>query len=78
MNRRDAIKALMTVLPATAVISKAAIQPADVIVIEVDECVDPDQAARIRERLKEVWPHNKVVICTQGAKLKIVKGGADG
>lgn len=72
MNRRDAIKALMTGLPATAALSVARLEPDDVIVVECDHEIEVEAAAQIRETLTQVWPGRKVVVC-RGVRIKIVK-----
>lgn len=72
MNRRDAIKALMTALPATATLSAAKVEPDDVIVVECDRPVSDNEAARIKHCLGTVWPGRKVVVAGE-MRLKIAK-----
>lgn len=76
MNRRDAIKALMVGLPATATLTSAKVEPDDVIVVECDELFSQSTAERIKDHLQSVWPHRKVVVLGHGLHLKIAKAGA--
>lgn len=73
MNRRDAIKALMVALPATATLSAARVQPDDVIVVEWDEPFSDKQAARIAADLQSVWPGRKIICMGDGLRMKIIK-----
>lgn len=75
MNRRAAIAALVG-LPAVTTIARAALAPADVIVIET-KCILSDQArARVAEIARAVWPGHKVVVLDEGLTLKIVRADA--
>lgn len=71
MNRREALAALMP-LPAAVRISVAKLKPNDVIVVECDEYLTAETAARIRQHLHEfVWPDHKIVVCEKGMHIKI-------
>lgn len=72
MNRRQAIAALMS-LPATAVISEARVRANDVIVCELEELATDDTVARIADRLRQVWPDNKVLVLHKGVRLRIAR-----
>lgn len=73
MNRRDAIKALMVGLPATATVSSAKVEPDDVIVVECDDYISHETAERIKAHVQSVWPGRKAVVLGQGLHLKIAK-----
>jgi len=73
MNRRDAIKALMIGIPATATLSAAKVEPDDVIVIEAPCSLSHEQCERIRDRVQQVWPGRKVVVLSDGLQMKIAK-----
>lgn len=72
MNRRDALKALMS-LPATASLSVAKVQPDDVIVVECDDPVSRETAARIERDVGQAWPGRKVIVVSGGLHLKIAR-----
>lgn len=72
MNRREALAALVS-LPASATVTRAAVTPLDVIVIESDEILSSDQIERIEYATKQVWPDNKVVVLSRGMRLKIAR-----
>lgn len=76
MNRRDAIKALMVALPATATLSAAKVEPDDVIVIECDDHISAEQTARLNDVLQRVWPGRQALVLGRGMHLKIVKASA--
>lgn len=71
MNRREAIAALVA-LPAVTRISVADLKPNDVLVIETELRLNPEQAARIRETMEQVWPGRKCAVLSDGMKLKVV------
>lgn len=73
MNRRDAMKALMS-LPATATVTRSAVQPNDVIVIESDDVLSCAGRADIANAVRQVWPNNKVVVLDKGLRMKIAEG----
>lgn len=73
MNRRHAIAALMA-LPEVTRISKAAVKPNDVIVIETDTLLSDSTMARIHASLQQVWPGQKIVVLCDGMRLKVVDG----
>lgn len=72
MNRREAIAAL-TSLPGLASVSVASLQPGDVIVAECDGRMSPKHMEHVRAKLSSVWPNQKVVICDEGLRLKVVR-----
>lgn len=74
MNRRDALAALVA-LPAITRIATAPVAPTDVIVVEVEEILSQEAAARIKCTLGEVWPGRQVVVLSKGMTLKVVAGG---
>lgn len=70
MDRREALAALMA-LPATARISRAAVKPDDVIVIECDEVLSVDVARRITQQGEQIWPGHRVAVLGKGMHLRI-------
>lgn len=75
MNRREAIAALVA-LPATATITRAAVKPNDVIVLECDELISDETARRLRDHLKTVWPEHRCLVLSQGMRLRIATEGS--
>lgn len=73
MNRRDALKALMALPPATRIVS-ADVRAADVVVIECPQRLSATQQVAIRQDLELVWPGRRVVVLSDGLTLKIVGG----
>lgn len=72
MNRREAIAALMG-LPAATRITRAAVTPTDVIVIESDGTLTEEGVVNIHRAIKAVWPDNRVAVLDGGLKLKIAE-----
>jgi hypothetical protein len=77
MNRRDAMKALMA-LPATATITRAAVKPSDVIVIECDQFLSSDICDHIEKQMAIAFPGQKCVVLDRSLRMKIVEGPTDG
>jgi hypothetical protein len=75
MNRREALTVL-TAMPAVARISRADVTPASVIVVETDKRLSVDMRTQIRDSLQRIWPHNQIVICDEGLRIKIADGPA--
>lgn len=75
MNRRQAVAALMA-LPATSTITRAALKPRDVIVIECPGPISMETAERLRAYLKEVWPEHRCIVMGDGMKLRIAREDA--
>lgn len=73
MNRREAIAAL-TALPMLKGIEVASIRPGDVIVAEVDTALSDASSERIKNALSQVWPDTKIVVCSEGMRLKVIRG----
>jgi hypothetical protein len=73
VNRREALAALLA-LPATTRITRAAVQPDDVLVLECPGKISEAAGARIRTYIENVWPGHKCVILCDGLTLKIVPG----
>ena len=73
MNRREALAALVA-LPEVALISVARVKPTDVIVVECDDHICLETAARIKASMREVWPDQKIVVLDKNLKLKVVEG----
>lgn len=73
MNRREAMAALMA-LPATARISAAQVKPSDVIVVEIEGAISQERADIIKHKIEAVWPGRKVLVVSEGLKIKIVEG----
>jgi hypothetical protein len=72
MDRRQAL-AVLTGLPAVAAIQAAEVKPEDVIVVECDKELGPEQASIIERQLLSVWPNRRVVVFPQGIRMRIVK-----
>lgn len=72
MNRREAIAALMA-LPATPTITRANVQPDDVIVIECPGRIPMEAAERIQKVAEQAWPGRKVLVLSDGLTVKIVR-----
>jgi hypothetical protein len=73
VNRREALKAL-TALPVVARIAVAKMEPDDVLVVECDTHISQEHAARIREKMGQIWPGRKVAVFGAGTRLKIASG----
>lgn len=73
MNRREAIAALLALPAATTRITRAAVAPTDVIVIETEQLLAETDRDGIRRAMKYSWPHNEVVVLDGGLKLKIAE-----
>lgn len=73
MNRRDAIAALVS-LPAATRITTAPVKPTDVIVIECEGPMSMETAERIKTYIQPIWPGQKIVVLSDGLKLKVVEG----
>ena len=71
MNRRDAIRVVMA-MPAVAAISRASLQPTDVIVVECQQRLSENSRANIARHLQQVWPGQKCVVLDEGMTLKVV------
>lgn len=76
MNRRDALAALVA-LPAATRISSAELKPEDVIVVECPGPISDEAAKNIRDTMLSVWPGRKVVVLSDGIRLKIVEAGKE-
>jgi len=61
-------------LPASARISVARLRPDDVIVIEHDEPLTTSMAENIKRMAESVWPGRKVLVLSDGLRLKIAQG----
>jgi len=72
MTAGDAIAAL-TELPDTTRVSKSAVKPGDVIVIETDSMMSRVVAERLTQYCHQIWPDNKVAIFSEGLRVKIAE-----
>lgn len=73
MNRCDALAALMA-LPATARITRASVQPDDVIVVECDEVLSNAAMDAIQHHLRTVWPEpQRLLVLHSGLSVKVVE-----
>ena len=73
MNRREALAALIA-LPQIASIQRADIKPNDVIVVECDGLMSQRGKDNVLQKLAEIWPGRKIIICDGGVKLRVVSG----
>lgn len=73
MNRREALAALVA-LPEVARISTAPLKPSDVIVVECDEHISSNEAARIKAHVQQIWPGREVLVLGKSLRLKVVEG----
>lgn len=73
MTREAAIAAL-ELLPAVERISVASLKPTDVIVVNVNEHISMETAARMRAYLRDIWPDNKIVVLEKNLTLRVVDG----
>lgn len=73
MNRREALATLIS-LPELKRISVANLKAEDVIVIESDAIMSLEQAKSIKASLSPIWPGRKIVILSDGLKMKVVSG----
>lgn len=48
------------------------LKPGDVLVVEMQRQVSMSEVESIRASLKPIFPNNKVVICDEGTKLRVV------
>ena len=70
MNRRDAIAAL-TSLPIAAV-GRLEVRPESVIVVEAEGKLSAEAHARLLATVRAVWPNQRVIVCDQGIRLRVV------
>jgi hypothetical protein len=73
VEREAAIAALVS-LKQVEHINVASLKPTDVIVVELSEAIPTESAEYIRRTLREIFPSNRVIICDQGTRLKVVNG----
>jgi hypothetical protein len=73
VEREAAIAALVS-LKEVEHINVASLKPTDVVVVELSESLSCEATEHIQRTLRSVFPNNKVVICDQGTKLKVVSG----
>jgi hypothetical protein len=70
MNRREALAALVA-MPEVARISSVPASANDVLVIECDDIISPENAERLLAELSVIWPDRKAVIFSKGMRLKL-------
>lgn len=73
MEREAAIAALVS-LPEVQRINVARLKPSDVIVVELAERVPMEAVEHIKASLVTIFPGNKVIICDEGTRLRVVDG----
>lgn len=73
MNRRDALRSLLT-LPAVGSVAVAQVKPEDTIVITCPRRISQEMAARIKAGAEAAFPDSHVVVLGDGATLSIVRG----
>jgi hypothetical protein len=73
VEREAAIAALVS-LEQVERINVASLKPTDVVVVELSEAISSETAEHIQRTLRQIFPSNKVVICDQGTRLKVVSG----
>lgn len=73
MNRREAI-ATLTAMPAVTRIARADLAPGDVIVVESDKILSRDAIQSIEAGVARVWPGRKVVVFSEGLRMKVIAG----
>jgi hypothetical protein len=72
MNRREALAALVS-MPEIARISKAAVAPTDVIVVEVPGKISMEHAKNLMDQLQQIWPEpQRIVILEDGITIKVL------
>lgn len=73
MNRRDALRSLLT-LPSVGSVAVAQVKSTDTIVITCPHEIDDETHARIKASAKRVFPDCEVVVLSDGTTLSIVRG----
>jgi len=73
VEREAAIAALIS-LEQVDRIAVASLKPTDVVVVELSESISDHATEHINRTLSAVFPKNKIVVCDQGTKIKIVNG----
>jgi hypothetical protein len=71
MDEREAFAALAA-LPDTPTITRHAVKPGDVIVLETDYPMTVEMAERIRTYAEMVWPNNRVAVLGDGLRVKVM------
>jgi hypothetical protein len=59
-------------LPEVRSIEVARLKPTDVLVVEMRRAVSMKEVENIQAMLKPIFPDNKVVVCDDGTKLRVV------
>jgi len=72
MNRREALATLVA-MPEITRISRAAVKPTDVIVVETDHALSMEAIRNITSSLQQIWPDQRIVVMSEGLKLKVVE-----
>lgn len=76
MDRRQAIAGLVAICGAAATVRLEAIDPADVIVIEVPGNITREQADAIRFAIDRAWgPGYKAIVLANGARFGLERHG---
>ena len=73
MDRREALSVLAGI-PVAAITSveRVAVNPTDVIVLELGATATYETMARLKSKLQEVWPDNKCLVFDATMRLKVV------
>jgi hypothetical protein len=73
MTHDEAVAALDS-LPEVERIEVVRLKPTDVIVFESSRLLSEEAIARMRASVQPIWPDNKIVVCENGLRLKVVSG----
>lgn len=78
MTKRGFLRSLtagtLAGIPAVKSVEVLNVKPRDTLVLSFPGALTQDDAERLREAVKQKFPHNEVIVLSEGLDLKVIRG----